>query len=148
MRAAVLLLLALCLAGCAPALTKPIAFGELPPAPDTRAPVGVEYVVGPVVIAHEGKPAPRTGRLLSESEWDAVLAHDAGVRGLLEDRTRALALLRAMLLADRLLCETKDEALIGLAGRLRRARWEALGLGFLAGVGSCGAAVGTAVLRL
>lgn len=140
-------ILALSLAGCAAPLRRPLTFPEAPTPPTIGSAVTVADVVGEPVIAHEGVPAQFTGRLLRPEEWTAVLSLDARRRADLDAYADAWRDLLAALMRDRATCEGKEAALIEALIMARRAQWEALGVGFLGGLGTCGAGVGTVILR-
>jgi hypothetical protein len=129
------LLLAM-LTGCAPALLKPIEIAEQT---QPRPPSITEVVGAPAGVAIAGLPAPVSGLIFSEEQVAAMKAHDASDHAHIED---AHEYARDVIWQ----CRIKDEAMIGALQQARRAQWEALGVGFLGGMGACGAVGGAVVL--
>jgi len=130
-----LLLLIALLSGCAQSLTKPIEF-----APYVRPNVPtLKTVIGPYAVATEGKEAPITGVVLTEAQMDAVYEYVATVLVLLNDSEGYASDVMWQ-------CRVKDEAMIATLQQARAAQAEALGVGFLGGLGACGAGIGAAAL--
>ena len=130
-----LLLLIALLSGCAQSLTKPIEFK-----PYTRPDVPeLKTVIGPYAVAIEGAPAPVTGVVLTEAQMDAVHEYVATVLVLLNDSEGYASDVMWQ-------CRVKDEAMIATLQQARTAQAEALGVGFLGGLGACGAGIGAAAL--
>jgi len=126
------LLLAL-LVGCTPALTKPIAFTPV----ERFEPAPLWDVVGEPTPLLAGMAMDEAGHWFSREQIAALKAYIAREQGALGD-------CYAQGTDDRRYAEVKDDAMIGLVGRLRRQIVEAYAMGVATGFGGCGA-IGGAV---
>ena len=123
------------LSGCAPALTKPIAFEPYQPAHYSP----LDVVIGKPAIILEGHEAPGNVYAYSEEQYAALKVWAESVLGSFERAGLVIA-------ADRHQCAVKDEAMREVLKQARRAQLEALGVGFLGGMGACGAVGGAIVI--